>query len=185
MDYSTWDHKQSDTTKPLTHTSLLVQWKHGILTPGPPENSLIYNFKRRFLMSVDHWSFHYLHLFFPQESLIPFMVLSLKYFQCLYFLSHSPISGITFNLPMTNNVNLVIWLKRCPKGIFYSSIHLLFCSFNKYLFFQTPEWKWLLTPIFLPGESHGQMSLVGYSPWGSEKSGTTKPLSGVVQYWAN
>jgi len=24
--------------------------------------------------------------------------------------------------------------------------------------------KWQLTPIFLPGESHGQRSLVGYSP---------------------
>ena len=26
--------------------------------------------------------------------------------------------------------------------------------------------EWLLTPVFLPGESHGQRSLVGYSPWG-------------------
>ena len=25
---------------------------------------------------------------------------------------------------------------------------------------------WQPIPIFLPGESHGQMSLVGYSPWG-------------------
>ena len=27
-------------------------------------------------------------------------------------------------------------------------------------------WKreWLPTPVFLPGESHGQSSLVGYSP---------------------
>ena len=25
---------------------------------------------------------------------------------------------------------------------------------------------WQSTPIFLPGESHGQRSLVGYSPWG-------------------
>ena len=25
--------------------------------------------------------------------------------------------------------------------------------------------KWLSTPIFLPGEFHGQRSLVGYSPW--------------------
>ena len=23
-----------------------------------------------------------------------------------------------------------------------------------------------LTPVFLPGESHGQRSLAGYSPWG-------------------
>ena len=26
--------------------------------------------------------------------------------------------------------------------------------------------KWQPTPVFLPGESHGQRSLVGYSPWG-------------------
>ena len=30
------------------------------------------------------------------------------------------------------------------------------------------SWRraWHPTPIFLPGESHGQRSLVGYSPWG-------------------
>ena len=26
--------------------------------------------------------------------------------------------------------------------------------------------KWQPTPVFLPGESHGQRSLEGYSPWG-------------------
>ena len=26
--------------------------------------------------------------------------------------------------------------------------------------------KWQPTPVFLPGESHGQRSLVAYSPWG-------------------
>ena len=25
--------------------------------------------------------------------------------------------------------------------------------------------KWQSTPVFLPGKSHGQRSLVGYSPW--------------------
>ena len=29
--------------------------------------------------------------------------------------------------------------------------------------------KWLLTPVFLPGEFHGQRSLAGYSSW-SHKS---------------
>jgi len=28
-----------------------------------------------------------------------------------------------------------------------------------------PRRKWQPTPVFLPGESHGQRSLVGYSPW--------------------
>ena len=29
------------------------------------------------------------------------------------------------------------------------------------------ERKWQPTPVFLPGEFHGQRSLGGYSPWGS------------------
>ena len=37
--------------------------------------------------------------------------------------------------------------------------------------------KWQPTPIFLPGKSHGQRSLVGYSPWGSKESDTTEWLS--------
>ena len=28
---------------------------------------------------------------------------------------------------------------------------------------------WQPTPVFLPGESHGQRSLVGYSPWGHKE----------------
>ena len=34
--------------------------------------------------------------------------------------------------------------------------------------------KWQPTPIFLPGESHGQRSLVGYGPWGHKESDTTE-----------
>ena len=30
--------------------------------------------------------------------------------------------------------------------------------------------------LFLPGESHGQRSLVGYSPWGRKESNTTEQL---------
>ena len=36
--------------------------------------------------------------------------------------------------------------------------------------------KWQPTPGFLPGESHGQRSLWGYSPWGCKESDTTKGL---------
>ena len=32
--------------------------------------------------------------------------------------------------------------------------------------------EWQPTPVFLPGESHGQRSLVGYSPWGSKEPDT-------------
>ena len=31
---------------------------------------------------------------------------------------------------------------------------------------------WQSTPVFLPGESHGQRSLAGYSPWGLKESDT-------------
>ena len=34
--------------------------------------------------------------------------------------------------------------------------------------------EWLPTPVFLPGEFHGQRSLVGYSPWDHKESGMTK-----------
>ena len=34
--------------------------------------------------------------------------------------------------------------------------------------------KWQPTPVFLPGESHGQRNLVGYSPWGRKELVTTK-----------
>ena len=38
---------------------------------------------------------------------------------------------------------------------------------------------WQPTPIFLPGESHGQRSLVGYSPWSHKESDMTKWLSSL------
>ena len=37
--------------------------------------------------------------------------------------------------------------------------------------------KWQPSPVFLPGESHRQRSLVGYSPWGHKELDTTEQLS--------
>ena len=34
----------------------------------------------------------------------------------------------------------------------------------------------------LPGEFHGQMSLVGYSPWGHKESGTTEQPTQTSDY---
>ena len=34
--------------------------------------------------------------------------------------------------------------------------------------------KWQPTPVFLPGESHGQRSLVGYSSWDCKQLDITK-----------
>ena len=42
------------------------------------------------------------------------------------------------------------------------------CGFNSWV--REIPWirKWQPTPVFLPGESHGQRTLVSYSPWGRE-----------------
>ena len=37
--------------------------------------------------------------------------------------------------------------------------------------------KWQPIPVFLPGKSHGQRTLVGYSPWTHKESNMTEQLS--------
>ena len=44
---------------------------------------------------------------------------------------------------------------------------------------RSPPWwhgmvAWQPTPVFLPGESHEQRSLAGYSPWGCKESDMTE-----------
>ena len=45
--------------------------------------------------------------------------------------------------------------------------------------------KWQPTPVFLPGESHGQRGLVGCSPWGRKESDTIERLSFIffLSWW--
>ena len=42
--------------------------------------------------------------------------------------------------------------------------------------------KWRPSPVFLPGEAHGQRSLVGYSPWDHRESDMTEPLTLTLMY---
>ena len=39
------------------------------------------------------------------------------------------------------------------------------------------QYSCLGNPIFLPGETHAQRSLVGYNPWGCKESDTTQRLN--------
>ena len=39
------------------------------------------------------------------------------------------------------------------------------------------EKEWQPTPVFWPGISHGQKSMVGYSPWGPMELDTTEQLT--------
>ena len=47
--------------------------------------------------------------------------------------------------------------------------------------------EWLPTPVFLPGESHEQRSLAGYSPWGHKELDVTERLTAqhnlVIRGW--
>ena len=46
----------------------------------------------------------------------------------------------------------------------------------RFLGWEDLPWRraWQPTSVFLPGESHGQRSLVGYSPWGHKQSEMTE-----------
>ena len=53
---------------------------------------------------------------------------------------------------------------------------------------ERPPWrrKWEPTPVFLPGKSHGQRSLAGYSPWGCRRVRhdlVTEQLQHKVRGW--
>ena len=46
--------------------------------------------------------------------------------------------------------------------------------------------KWQPTPVFLPGESHGQRSLAGYKQWGHKELDTTEHTHPCCsQSWCN
>ena len=42
------------------------------------------------------------------------------------------------------------------------------------------RWAWQPTPVFLPGEPHGQRGLAGYSPWGHKELDMSEWLSHMV-----
>ena len=59
----------------------------------------------------------------------------------------------------------------------YMHVHIYVCVYI-YIFYiciYIYPWRraWQPTPIFLPGEGHGQTSLRGYHPWGHKQSDMT------------
>ena len=48
------------------------------------------------------------------------------------------------------------------------------CGFNSFLGKIPWRRKWQPTLVFLPGKSHEQISMAGYSPWGRKDSDTTE-----------
>ena len=50
------------------------------------------------------------------------------------------------------------------------------CSFDPWVWEIPWRRKWLPTPVFLPGKSHEQWSLAGYSPWGRKELNTAEHM---------
>ena len=73
-------------------------------------------------------------------------------------------SGLNNNYVVCS-LGMNLLLQELPKPTMSYSVH-----------YRTPIWRraWQPTPVFLPGESHGQRSLTGYSPWHCKKSDTTE-----------
>ena len=69
------------------------------------------------------------------------------------FLTVFPVANMVKNLPAVQKTGFNPWVRKIP-------------------------WrrKWQSTPVFLPEESHGQRSLVGYSPRDCKESDTTERL---------
>ena len=53
-------------------------------------------------------------------------------------------------------------------------LHCRRCEFDPWVGKIHPLEENMATPVFLPGEFHGQGSLVGYSPWGGKELDTTE-----------
>ena len=55
--------------------------------------------------------------------------------------------------------------------------NIMRCGFNSWV--RKIPWRraWQPTPVFLRGESHGQRSLAGYSPWKHKESDMTEKLT--------
>ena len=51
------------------------------------------------------------------------------------------------------------------------------CGFNPWVSKIPWRRKWQPVPVFLLGKSHGQRTLVGYSPWGLKELDTTERLT--------
>ena len=72
-----------------------------------------------------------------------------------------------------------VW--QCMLGTQPAVLHTDTCSVNLGFYFNVcplpRRRQWQPTPVLLPWKSHGWRSLVGYSPWGREKSDTIERLT--------
>ena len=93
----------------------------------------------------------------------------LAYFvsECLYFKSVSPVHFI-YLLMIIPRGFLPWWLSSKQSACQHRR-----CGFHPWGGEDPWRRKWQPTPVFLPRKSHGQRSLVDFSPWGCKRIGHT------------
>ena len=86
---------------------------------------------------------------------------------CLQTHQHLTFSSLNNGLPRWfSGLKICLKCRRCRRH-----------RFNPWVWKIPWRRKWQPTPVFLPGKSHGQRSLVGYSPWACKELDTTEQLS--------
>ena len=81
--------------------------------------------------------------------------------------------------PINGNLLLLGVVKATSRSCLLPAGHVECCSRTLYFgHVRSPvrRRQWQLSPVLLPGKSHGRRSLVGCSPWGREESDTTERL---------
>ena len=99
-------------------------------------------------------------------------VIFLANYSGFFFFSKKPVDLL--------NITLILSFRFGENTHTYSSIHiyvkvLSFPLGNIFNIIQRRR-QWQPTPVLLPGKSHRQRSLVGWSPWGRQESDTTEGL---------
>jgi len=90
--------------------------------------------------------------------ILPVIIMFSELEDDLDWLLHAVVIDLPRNLPEKKG-NKNLWVRANPYG---GGCCQLFLTL----------WKWQPTPVSLPGESHGQRSLAGYSPLGLKESDT-------------
>ena len=85
------------------------------------------------------------------------------------------ISEVTWQFPLSPSRDMCLFRLHWPgKKPIYQSMRHKRQGFDPWMG-KIPWWRaWQPTPVFLPGESHGQKSLAGYSPQGHQESDMTE-----------
>ena len=117
-------------------------------------------------------------LMFSNMTFVPFCLYSPSGIPIMQMLLHLMLSQRSLKLSSFLFIPFFFVLFNYSDVYFYLQLvglfllcYLLYCWFLLVCFKQRRKWQ--PTPVFLPGESHGQRSLVGCCPWGRKESDTT------------